>query len=66
MHMFAGMKFIIGLPFESQNVPLARAQMAMAKQQLPRDSILSFEIGNEVRYAAEHFHYSILVTSVCC
>jgi hypothetical protein len=42
------MKFIIGLPFVKQDIPLARAQMDMTKQQLPRESILAFEIGNEV------------------
>lgn len=55
LHRRTGMLFIIGLNFELGDVALARAQMVAAASQLPPRSIISFEIGNEVRQCGGHY-----------
>lgn len=45
----AGMRFIFGLNFLQQNVSLAVQQMDAILAHLPREAILAFEVGNEVR-----------------
>jgi hypothetical protein len=52
LHAATGMKFILGLNFVQNDVTLARKQMDAAKAGLPAKSIISFEIGNEVRSVA--------------
>jgi hypothetical protein len=49
LHKATGAKYIIGLNFEHGDVDLARRQMRAAKAGLLPGSILTFEIGNEVR-----------------
>jgi hypothetical protein len=45
-----GAKYILGLTFETGDIELARNQMNKAKRMLPGESIISFEIGNEVSF----------------
>lgn len=44
------MTYIIGLNFYAGDTDLARRQMDAALKGLPAEAILSFEIGNEVRW----------------
>jgi hypothetical protein len=44
-----GIRFIFGLNFHQQNISLAKQQMDAILAHLPREAILAFEVGNEVR-----------------
>jgi hypothetical protein len=46
----ADVRYIVGLPFEKMNAPLAKAMYERARQELPSDAILSFEVGNEPNF----------------
>lgn len=48
MYRATGVKYIIGLNFYNQDVNLTRSQKQAATQNLPKNSILGFELGNEV------------------
>jgi len=47
-----GMKFILGVNFEAGNWELARQQVEAIRKELPGDSVLGLELGNEVCSAA--------------
>lgn len=51
VHEETGVKYILGLNFQKGDVELARAQWEAAKQHLPAEALLTFEIGNEVSNA---------------
>lgn len=46
----ADARYILGLPLERMDAPLARAIYEKARKELPADAILSFEIGNEPNF----------------
>lgn len=48
VHEETGMLFILGLNFEKGDIDLARQQFEIARKYLPPESIITFEIGNEV------------------
>eukprot|EP00877_Chromochloris_zofingiensis_P009590 jgi/Chrzof1/4885/Cz15g03040.t1 len=58
LHLQTGILFIIGLNFELGDTNLAKGQMDAAKAGLPANSIIGFEIGNEVRSIQPLFMYS--------
>lgn len=47
-----GARYILGLNFEDVNLKLTQAQIKRAKANLPEDSVVTFELGNEV---SEHW-----------
>jgi hypothetical protein len=49
LYRATGMRFILGLNLFNNDIGLARRQMDAALKGLPEGSIISFEIGNEVR-----------------
>lgn len=52
LHKEVGMRYIVGLNFLKNDQDLSRRQMDAAINGLPKGSIMSFEIGNEVGRAA--------------
>jgi hypothetical protein len=54
LHKETGVKYILGLNFEDLDQKLTQGQMQRARRSLPADTLLSFELGNEVRRG--HFH----------
>jgi len=46
----ANVRYILGLPLERQDAPLARAIYERARKELPADAILTFEVGNEPNF----------------
>jgi hypothetical protein len=48
LNLATGIKFILGVNFYNQDVNLSRNQMNAARAVLPGDSIINFELGNEV------------------
>jgi len=49
LHKATGAKFILGLNFEAGDAELAKKQMQAAESKLKPGSIVTYEIGNEVR-----------------
>jgi hypothetical protein len=47
-----GVRYILGLNFEDVNLKLTQAQIKRARANLPEDSVVTFELGNEVSNAA--------------
>lgn len=50
LHKDIGMKFIIGLPLNGNNMSLIQGMMAKARDFLPKQAIVAFELGNEPNY----------------
>lgn len=50
LYQEAGVRFILGLNFEDVNLKLTQAQMLRAQKSLPDDAVVTFELGNEVRW----------------
>lgn len=50
LHREVGMRFIIGLPLMGDNALLLKDMMAVARQHLPEQAIIGFELGNEPTY----------------
>lgn len=50
LHRESGALYILGLPLERKDAPLARAIYEKARKELPSAAILSFEVGNEPNF----------------
>jgi hypothetical protein len=48
MYKEAGVRYILGLNFEDADMKLTQAQMKRAKANMPEDSVVTYELGNEV------------------
>lgn len=60
VHQDTGALFILGLNFEKSDIGLTKKQFEAAHAILPPESIITFEIGNEVRIALRYWSHLIL------
>jgi hypothetical protein len=66
MHKATWMRYIIGVNFYNQDVNLTRAQMEASLENLPKKSIMGFELGNEVRTWCNSFGCAVTSTLLSC